>query len=88
MSPIELSPGREAGYFLGGVSPDVLPRFKESRMIREILEECQPGVAEVVLMLANNGATAEIYAMFEDLRFAEDGNIVTFMAEGDTHIHM
>ena len=39
-------------------------------MIREILEACQPGFAEVVLMLANNGATAEVYTMFEDLRFA------------------
>ena len=57
-------------------------------MIREIRVECQPGFAEGVLMLPNNGATSEIYAMFEDLRFAEDGNIVTFMAEGDTHIHM
>ena len=57
-------------------------------MIREILEECQPGFAEVVLMLANNGATAEVYTMFEELRFAEDGNVVTFMAEGGTHLHM
>ncbi len=57
-------------------------------MIRQILEECQPGFGEVVLMLANNGATAEVYAMFEDLRFTEDGNIVTFMAEGGTHLHM
>ena len=57
-------------------------------MIREILEECQPGFAEVVLMLANEGATAEIYTMFEDLRFSETDNIVTFMAEGGTHLHL
>ena len=57
-------------------------------MIREILEDCQPGFVEVVLMLANAGATAEVYTMFEDLRFTEDGNIVTFMAEGGTHLHL
>ena len=57
-------------------------------MIRELLEECQPGFAEVVLMLANEGATAEVYTMFEDLRFSETDNIVTFMAEGGTHLHL
>ena len=57
-------------------------------MIRRVLEDCQPGFAEVVLMLANNGATAEVYTMFEDLRFTDEGNIVTFMAEGGTHLHM
>ena len=57
-------------------------------MIRQILEDCAPGFAEVVLMLANDGATAEVYTMFEDLRFTEDGNIVTFMAEGGTHLHL
>jgi len=57
-------------------------------MIREILEDCQPGFAEVVLMLANAGATAEVYTMFEDLRFSETDNIVTFMAEGGTHLHL
>ena len=57
-------------------------------MIKGILDDCQPGFAEVVLMLANNGSTAEIYTMFEDLRFTDDGNIVTFMAEGGTHVHM
>ena len=57
-------------------------------MIREILEDCQPGFAEVVLMLANEGATAEVYTMFEDLRFSETDNIVTFMAEGGTHLHL
>ena len=57
-------------------------------MIRQILEDCAPGFAEVVLMLANDGATAEVYTMFEDLRFSETDNIVTFMAEGGTHLHM
>ena len=57
-------------------------------MIREILEDCQPGFAEVVLMLANAGATAEVYTMVEDLRFSETDNIVTFMAEGGTHLHL
>ncbi len=57
-------------------------------MIREILEECQPGFAEVVLMLSNSSATAEVYTMLEDLRFTEDGNTVTFMAEGGTHLHL
>ena len=57
-------------------------------MMRQILEDCAPGFAEVVLMLANDGATAEVYTMFEDLRFSETDNIVTFMAEGGTHLHM
>ena len=57
-------------------------------MIRQILEDCQPGFAEVVLMLSNSSATAEVYTMLEDLRFTEDGNTVTFMAEGGTHLHL
>ena len=57
-------------------------------MIRQILEDCQPGFAEVVLMLSNSSATAEVYTMLEDLRFTEDGKTVTFMAEGGTHIHL
>lgn len=57
-------------------------------MIRQILEDCSPGFAEVVLMLANDGATAEVYTMFEDLRFSDTRNIVTFMAEGGTHLHL
>ena len=57
-------------------------------MIRKILEDCQPGFAEVVLMLSNSSATAEVYTMLEDLRFTEDGNTVTFMAEGGTHLHL
>ncbi len=57
-------------------------------MIREILEDCQPGFAEVVLMLSNSSATAEVYTMLEDLRFTEDGKTVTFMAEGGTHLHL
>ncbi len=57
-------------------------------MIREILEDCQPGFAEVVLMLSNSSATVEVYTMLEDLRFTEDGKTVTFMAEGGTHLHL
>ena len=84
----EHQPGREAGHFFGVKPSNAFPHTKETRLIREILEACQPGCAEVVLMLANNGATAEFYTMFEDLRFTKDGNIVTFMAEGGTHLHM
>jgi len=57
-------------------------------MIREILEECQQGFAEVVLMLGNEITTAEVYTVLDDLRFTDKGNIVTFMAEGGTHLHM
>jgi putative heme iron utilization protein len=57
-------------------------------VVRQILEECQQGFAEVVLMVANPITTAEVYTMFDDLRFTERGNIVTFMAEGGTHLHM
>ena len=60
----------------------------ENQSVRQILEDCQPGFAEVVLMLANAGATAEVYTMFEDLRFTEEGNIVTFMAAEGTHLHL
>ena len=57
-------------------------------MLRQILEDCQPGFAEVVLMLGNGVSTAEVYTMFEDLRFTPDGKIVTFMAHGGTHLHL
>ena len=57
-------------------------------MLREILEDCQPGFAEVVLMLGNSATTAEVYTMFDDLRFTPDGKIVTFLAEGGTHLHL
>ena len=62
-------------------------------MIRQILEDCQKGNAgvgfnEVVLMLSNTVTTAEVYTMLDDLRFTEKGDIVTFMAEGGTHLHM
>jgi len=57
-------------------------------MIRQILEDCQQGFAEVVLMLGNEITTAEVYTLFDDLRFTDKGDIVTFMAEGGTHIHM
>ena len=68
-------------------------------MLRQILEECQRGFNqvgfnEVVLMLSNNAATSEVYMMLDDLRFSEDGHIVTFMAEplsdteAGTHLHL
>lgn len=56
-------------------------------MLRRILEDCQTGFAEVVLMLANSVTTAEVYTLFEDLRFTDDGKIVTFLAHGGTHLH-
>ena len=62
-------------------------------MLRQLLEECQQGFHqvgfnEVVLMLSNTAATSEVYMELDDLRFSQDGNIVTFMAEGGTHLHM
>ena len=57
-------------------------------MIRQILKDCQQGFAEVVLMVGNAVSSAEVYTMFNDLRFTDKGNIVTFMAEGGTHLHM
>ena len=57
-------------------------------MLRQILDECQPGFAEVVLMMSNSVTTAEVYTMFEDLRFNDNGDTVTFMAEGGTHLHL
>jgi catechol-2,3-dioxygenase len=62
-------------------------------MVRQILEACQRGIEgtgfnEVVLMVSNTVTTAEVYMMFDDLRFTEKGDIVTFMAEGGTHLHM
>ena len=62
-------------------------------MLRQLLEECQQGFNqvgfnEVVLMLSNTAATSEVYMEMDDLRFSEDGNIVTFIAEGGTHLHM
>ena len=62
-------------------------------MLRQILEEChqgfdQVGFNEVVLMLSNTAATSEVYMMLDDLRFSDGGDIVTFMADGGTHLHM
>jgi hypothetical protein len=57
-------------------------------MLRELLEDCQPGFAEVVLMLGNAISTAEVYTMFDDLRFTPDGKTVTFLAHGGTHLHL
>jgi hypothetical protein len=64
-----------------------------AEMIRQILEDCQKGFAgvgfnEVVLMVSNTVTTAEVYMMFDDLRFTEKGDIVTFMANEGTHLHM
>ena len=62
-------------------------------MIRQILEDCQKGFAgvgfnEVVLMLSNTVTTAEVYTLLDDLQYTEKGDVVTFMAEGGTHLHM
>ena len=57
-------------------------------MLRQLLNDCQPGFAEVVLMLRNPVSTAEVYTMFEDLRFTPDGKVVTFLAHGGTHLHV
>ena len=62
-------------------------------MIREILEECQKGFNgvgfnEVVLMLSNTVSTAEVYMNLDDVRFTEEGDVVTFMADGGTHLLM
>ena len=62
-------------------------------MLRQILDECQQGFNqvgfnEVVLMLSNTAATSEVYMRLDDLRFSEPGDIVTFMAEGGTHLHL
>lgn len=55
-------------------------------MLRKILEDCEKSFAEVVLMLSNDATSAEVYTDFKDLKFHE--NIVTFMAEGGTHLHL
>ncbi len=61
-------------------------------MLREMLEECQGsdgvGFNEVVLMVSNTASTAEVYMMLDDLRFTEEGDIVTFMEAGGTHLHL
>ena len=62
-------------------------------MIRQILEHGQKGVDgigfnEVVLMLSNTVTTAEVYLNFDDLRFSEKDDIVTFMDPNGTHLHM
>ena len=55
-------------------------------MLREILEDCEKSFAEVVLMLSNEATSAEVYTEFTDLKFND--NIVTFMSEGGTHLHL
>ena len=62
-------------------------------MIKEILEQCQNGLHgvgfnEVVLMLYNPVATAEVYMDMDDVRFSDDQNTVTFMVDNGTHLHM
>lgn len=55
-------------------------------MLRQILEDCEKSFAEVVLMLSNEATSAEVYTDFKDLKFND--NIVTFTAEGGTHLHL
>jgi putative heme iron utilization protein len=57
-------------------------------VLREMLQDCQKGFAEVVLMMANSITTAEIYTTFDDLRFSNNQEIVTFMGDGGTHVHL
>lgn len=62
-------------------------------MIKEILDQCKNGLHgvgfnEVVLMLYNSVATAEVYMNMDDVRFSDDGKTVSFMAENGTHLHM
>ena len=62
-------------------------------MIRQLLEECQKGgngagFNEVVLMVSNTASTAEVYLTMNDVRFTEEGDVVTFMAPDGTHLHM
>ena len=57
-------------------------------MLKQVLEDCQKGFAEVVIMVSNSATSAEVYTMFDDLRYTDDGEIVTFMAEGGTHMHL
>ena len=57
-------------------------------MLKQVLEDCRQGFAEVVIMVSNSATSAEVYTMFDDLRYTDDGEIVTFMAEGGTHLHL
>ena len=57
-------------------------------MLKQVLDDCQKGFAEVVIMVSNTATSAEVYTMFDDLRYTEDGETVTFMAEGGTHLHL
>lgn len=57
-------------------------------MLKQVFEDCQKGFAEVVIMVSNSATSAEVYTMFDDLRYTDDGEIVTFMAEGGTHLHL
>ena len=64
-------------------------KTRKSTTIQKILEQCQNGFHgvgfnEVVLMLYNSVAIAEVYMNMDDMRFTHDGKIVTFMAEHGT----
>ena len=83
---MEQIPGDLRGLFRE--APSQASAVSGGSMLREILEDCQQGFAEVVMMLSNEATSAEIYAMFDDLRFSDNNDIVTFMAEGGTHLHL
>ena len=55
-------------------------------LVKDILEDCQKGFAEVVLEVGDLVSSAEVFTLFEDLRYHE--NIVTFLAADGTHLHM
>ncbi|HEU0022594.1 MAG TPA: ChuX/HutX family heme-like substrate-binding protein [Dehalococcoidia bacterium] len=62
-------------------------------MIRQMLEECQKGTDgvgfnEVVLMVSNTASSAEVYMTLDDVRFTEKGDVVTFMVQDGTHLHL
>ncbi|PKB84168.1 MAG: hypothetical protein BZY88_00755 [SAR202 cluster bacterium Io17-Chloro-G9] len=57
-------------------------------MLKQVLDDCSQVFAEVVIMISNSATSAEVYTMFDDLRYTDDGETVTFMAEGGTHMHL
>ena len=61
--------------------------------LREILEECRDGrdeaaFNEVVVMLESTAASAEVWMVFDDLRFTPDGRVVTLTMPDETHMHL
>jgi hypothetical protein len=87
--------GPSNGYWQSRQALDRRKRLKNKKgtMIQKILEHCQKGshgvgFNEVVLMLYNSVATAEVSMDMDDIRFTDDGSTVTFMAENGTHLHM